>query len=88
MGYAMRITYRFTFAGKEYHGVNVTIGDTINENWFQEEAGKGKRNHKWSAISYTLPDVFDAIDMATGNEIEQFNPGDFGFRFSQLDKGE
>jgi hypothetical protein len=84
----MRLNYTFEFGGRQYQGTNVDVGGTSNPNWYQEEGGKGKRYHKWSAIYAELPAVHDAIADALPDPVDDHNPSEFGFRFCELEKGE
>jgi hypothetical protein len=81
----MRLTYAFTFGGQKYEGKNVVIGDTINPRWFQDEGGKGKREHKWSAIYHELPDLYCALNDALSDELNEHNPSEFGFKFTLME---
>ena len=82
-----RLSYTFIFLGKKFEGINANIGETINPKWFQEEGGKGKRYHKWSAINYELESLCDEL-LSINDEYLEINPGDLGFRFSYLGQGE
>ncbi len=84
----MRLTYAFTFGGQKYEGKNVPIGDTINPRWYTEQGGKGKRDHKWSAIYYSRTALYDEIQDSIADEITEHNPSEFGFNFMLLEKGE
>jgi hypothetical protein len=84
----MRLNAEFQFGDRQYKIRNADIGDTINPDWYAEEAGVNGCGHQWSAIHHELPDLYAALETVLGDAmVEQYEPAEFGFIFASIEEG-